>query len=389
MAVKRTNGEGSIRKKTVKGNLYWEGRYTDSDGKQRSVSGKTQSEVRDKLRAASVLVEKSKREKQAIASGKVYYDKDITLNEWHNIYIDKFSGNLKPQSIVRQELCYKRHFEDSIGNEKIRYITEEDLLDLIRNMKNCGLSNNSIKSYFGMLSKFFNKAVSKGIINSNPAKGLAIKNIDAKNPKRALTDKEINLFLETISKERKYLVPFFTFLINTGCRVGEAISLEWKDIEKDMRFCEITKTRVRYKNVNKDSTPKNNSSKRKVPLNDTVSDMLKALKKEQKDMGIFNPDNKVFLSKNNKIMEATLVAKQTKSICKTIRKEHNIEFPDVTPHWFRHTFASHGIASNIPILYLQKICGWSNPNMLLKIYGHMNEEQALNAVNNIYNTKNN
>jgi hypothetical protein len=36
------------------------------------------------------------------------------------------------------------------------------------------------------------------------------------------------------------------------------------------------------------------------------------------------------------------------------------------------------------MLYLQKIGGWSNTAMISKIYGHMNDRQALEAVNNIY-----
>ena len=55
-----TNGDGSIRKKTVKKNgkeyTYWEGRYTvgfdPGTGKQvqRSVTGKTQKEVAQKIK---------------------------------------------------------------------------------------------------------------------------------------------------------------------------------------------------------------------------------------------------------------------------------------------------------------------------------------------------
>ena len=54
MAKKRANGEGNIRKRK---DGRWEGRYTagyDVNGKAitKNVLGKTQAEVKDKLRAA-------------------------------------------------------------------------------------------------------------------------------------------------------------------------------------------------------------------------------------------------------------------------------------------------------------------------------------------------
>ena len=51
---RNANGMGSLRQKTVKGNTYWEGRYSVIDPvtgktKQRSVSGKSEAEVYKKL----------------------------------------------------------------------------------------------------------------------------------------------------------------------------------------------------------------------------------------------------------------------------------------------------------------------------------------------------
>lgn len=135
--------------------------------------------------------------------------------------------------------------------------------------------------------------------------------------------------------------------------------------------------------MNEDS-PKNMASKRTVPLNDTVMNMLIKLRETRKKNGMYAPDTKVFLSKQHRPIRAKTVSQQFKRICEIIREKYSDSFPNVTSHWLRHTFASYGVENNIPSIYLQKICGWADGAMLSKIYAHMNERQALEAVKNIY-----
>ena len=54
-----------------------------------------------------------------------------------------------------------------------------------------------------------------------------------------------------------------------------------------------------------------------------------------------------------------------------------------TPHYFRHTFTSRAIENNVPMFYIQKIGGWANMNMISKVYAHMSEENAKDAINKI------
>lgn len=395
MATKRANGEGSIRKKNVKGKIYWEGRYTDEQGKQRSVSGKTQSEVRDKLKEAERRVQKEKEEQEARKEGRKYYDKNMTLNEWYDIYKTLFTKKLKPQTIAGQEGDYNRHFKEILGEMRMRYISEEDVLYVQEIMINNGLAHNTIVTHFEILNKLFNKAIDKQIITNNPVKNLKLKIEEPENPKRALTREEIDCFFEVLNQTYPYLTPLFVFLQNTGCRIGEAISIEWQDISSDMQFCLINKTTTRYYDVsNKRSTTsegsiktnsKHNKAGRKIPLNSEVQQMLSSLKCKRQEEGMYAATTKVFLSKRKKKLYSSYVNEQLKIISEIIQREHISAFPTLSSHWFRHTFASYGVEKNIPTIYLQRICGWASPVMLSKIYAHMNDMQALDAVQNIYN----
>ena len=94
MAKKRANGEGSIRKRK---DGRWEGRYTvgrdPETGKPivKNVLGRSQTEVREKLKAAMELAEKVD----------VTRSEDFTLTEWLQYWMDNYGRvYLRPSSQV-------------------------------------------------------------------------------------------------------------------------------------------------------------------------------------------------------------------------------------------------------------------------------------------------
>ena len=84
MPKRRANGEGNIRKRKDE---RWKGRYTagyDANGKAitKNVLGKTQAEVKDKLRAA---IEDSKKLDPVKAGS---YTLEQWLKLWYTVYVD-------------------------------------------------------------------------------------------------------------------------------------------------------------------------------------------------------------------------------------------------------------------------------------------------------------
>ncbi len=83
MAKKRANGEGNIRKRK---DGRWEGRYIAGYDPQtgkpisKNVLGKTQAEVREKLKEAMELAEKID----------VTRSEDFTLSEWLRYWLDNY-----------------------------------------------------------------------------------------------------------------------------------------------------------------------------------------------------------------------------------------------------------------------------------------------------------
>ena len=88
------NGNGTIRKKTVTKNgkkyTYWEARctvgYDPGTGKQiqRSISGKTQKEVAQKLKQMSLDVD----------NGTYQEPSKMTVGEWLDIWLETYLGGV-------------------------------------------------------------------------------------------------------------------------------------------------------------------------------------------------------------------------------------------------------------------------------------------------------
>ncbi len=96
MAKKGAKGGGNIRKKTVtrggKEYIYWEARITTGrdpgTGKQiqRSFTGKTQKEVREKLQAAAV----------AVNDGTYTDPSRLTVAQWMDLWTRDYLVSVKP-----------------------------------------------------------------------------------------------------------------------------------------------------------------------------------------------------------------------------------------------------------------------------------------------------
>ena len=123
---KRANGEGTIYKsfyktKTGKERVRWIGQYYDKDGIRKTVTGKTEQEVKEKMEII----------KEQLRNG-TYVSKYITLEEWLKKWFFDFiiGSNLKPTTIQGYECMIRIHLlPDKISKIRLVNFSPEDLQD--------------------------------------------------------------------------------------------------------------------------------------------------------------------------------------------------------------------------------------------------------------------
>ncbi len=171
MAKKRANGEGSIRKRK---DGRWEGRYTvgydKNTGKQvfKNILGKSQAEVRDKLKSAIEESEKLDFNK----AGK------YTLCEWIRIWYEVYIKNSIRETTAEYYRNYiENHIIAHLGSTKLEKLTTVQIqkayneikdhgrIQKYDGMKNLALSDRTVRGIHIILHECLEQAVRERIIS--------------------------------------------------------------------------------------------------------------------------------------------------------------------------------------------------------------------------------
>ena len=165
------NGIGSIRKKTITKNgktyTYWEGRCTTGfdpltgKQKQRSVTGKTQKEVRQKISRIAGEVDE----------GSYIEPTKQTLGEWLDMWLDTYVAySVKPYTEDSYRAVCENHIKPSLGKVKLAVLSAPQIQQLYNKLvRHDGLSPKTVKNIHGVLHRAFNQAVKIGSLRYNPA----------------------------------------------------------------------------------------------------------------------------------------------------------------------------------------------------------------------------
>ncbi len=174
---------------------------------------------------------------------------------------------------------------------------------------------------------------------------------------RAWTGEQIQALYSAAKDRAPELVPMFVFLMNTGCRKGEAIVAEWSWVDLDEGYLRIPS--------NEAWQPKNGEP-REVPIADALRAALGGPRRHPKYLFPTQLRSRY--------------AYFPKDIFDDIRTAAGVTGG---PHGFRHTFASHFLKNRPDLFLLGQVMGHSHQRVT-ELYSHMLPDHlalARNAVN--------
>lgn len=401
MADKRKDSNGRIMPENVTqrkdGTYMWR---KSIDGKKYCVYGKTLGEIKQKKDIALGEIRKGeyKGKRERMKEEKETAINDITLNEWFSQWEEAYRvGNVKETTLNNEHLLYMKYFSKTIGQMKIKSIRQIDITNILNALNKNGQSYNSLARYTEILSLMFNDAASNGIVDSNPAKGaLKVRKQDAKE-KRILTEQEEQRFIDFVKNDRCYkkYAPMFITGFGTGMRIGEILSLTWKDIDFKNNSIHVDKTLYRLHDYVKQggktkliiTTPKTKSSVRNVPMLGKVKEALLEQRKnrsKQNTVSIDGYKDFVFISRSGNVFYYDNIRETIKRITGKMNNEEKeaaeaegrepVIFENFTPHCMRHTFATRCYEKGMREKVIQKILGHSKIDMTMNVYTHTTDE---------------
>ncbi|MCD6407531.1 tyrosine recombinase XerC [bacterium] len=233
--------------------------------------------------------------------------------------------------------------------EKVDYYT---FLEFLSFLKNENYSETTISRKVASIKSFFKFLTGRNFINSNPALLIS-------SPK---TPERLPEFLSVEEVEKILNIPagknwtslrdkaILELLYSTGIRVGELVSLEIRDIN----FIEEI-IKVRGKGKKERIVPVG-----KPALNALIDYIEKRPNKKEK---------KLFLNKYGK----PLTERSVERIIEKYRKISGID-KKITPHTFRHSFATHMLDRGADLRTVQELLGHERITTT-QIYTHLTVEK--------------
>lgn len=377
MAGRSAQGAGTIRKKTVtrsgKEYTYWEARYTagrdPGTGKQvqRSITGKSQSEVAEKLRAATTSID----------TGTYQEPSKLTLGEWLDIWLTDYLWDVKPHTVVSYSGHVKNHIKPALGAVRLGALTTPAIQNLYNQLQKprgdaLALSPKTIKNIHGVLHKALEQAVAVKYLRFNPSDACKLPRVQ-KREIHPFSEVETKAFLQTIKGNR--YEALFTVVLFTGMREGEVLGLG-KD-KVNLKTGKITIDRQLQKEKKRGGeyrivTTKNEKSRSITPAA-WVMGVLKhhmTIQAQQrlKAGEMWDNSGLVFTDELGRHLREYNVYREFKRVAEAIGR------PDARFHDLRHTYAVNAIRAGDDIRTVSGNLGHATVAFTMDVYADFTED---------------
>lgn len=354
---------------------------TDDNGKRlfKTVYGRTKTEL-----------ENNKADVKAALNKGIYADdKGLTVGEYAIKWLETFkgSGNVSNSTYYGYSNIIRNHIE-TIKQIKLMKLTKSDLQDCI-NKKN---GHYDIQRRIKLtINQILESAIEDGLVFKNVSRGIELP-VKPKKRKRALTDFEIKAIEKADLTIKQRL--FIQLLLDTGMRRGEILALSRKDITDTQ--IHVTNSLEFINNTSNLKETKTAAGDRYIDILSTLKPVLDSYLKDLKTFYLFTnksgaPMSKtsyrsfwqgIYLKVNTAAGGKHIYKKDEESDSKdekSTKGKLTIEIDAIkglTPHIFRHNFATILYYAGVDILEAQRILGHSDAKTTIEIYTHLDKQKS-------------
>lgn len=285
--------------------------------------------------------------------------------------------------------CFKRAFRlriiPALGGIRVRDISPAQISAFLLDRKEKGDSKSTMETIIWALRQLFHDAVkvdSMREIDPMPSVSKPRQSKEERAAARAKKDTEKTLSLSELKRLREYAngmdqkwKALISFLIDSGCRCGEACGLRWEDIDFRSATVEISGTAcyVSGNGVVRTSTKSGNTRTIDVSR-DVVQDLVEWRFLQQQlylSPYVFtNDDGSGMLNPDTVTHRMTTVGKAI-----GIKRLH--------PHLLRHSWASLALQNGADVLSVSRKLGHSDVAITLSIYSHASAD-SIKAAGDVF-----
>ncbi len=349
--------------------------YRDVDGKRKFITCNSEEEVLERFQALE-LAQESKPGKKLGDEGKsavkipqvIITDNHIPLADYMLNWLEKFKkGKIRPSSYERYQFCLQLLCKDELAQMDIRAIRLEDIQEYVNRLE--AMSASTIKKQKLLLSQVLEHAMLTEVIQRNPVQGVQMPPMTHNTKVVFPYEKdEQEKLVATFTEEKNGKLRFrygwgAVLILETGLRAGEALALEWSDIDEEKRTLKINKNLVRVDGKNTvQRTTKTESGRRTIPLNSRALEAIHHLKAQQVSGCPY-----VFATQAGKHLSYRNLLATMEKACEAVGVEHR------GLHALRHSFASNLYARGVEVKIISKLLGHASVEITYNRYIHFFE----------------
>jgi integrase len=321
----------------------------------------------------------------------------LKVSELLDLYLDGMDAD--QNLALKTRFDYRQYADDYIrpyiGDRRVRDITPDAILAWQRKLLKEGgakrkkgkdgkpgqgkpLSPNTVNRIRAPLSATFKLAVQAGMIPINPLLQAPRPKPQRKIPKY-WSPEEARKFLALMEGDRTW--PIWAFLLGSGVRIGELVSLRWPSVDlknRRVRIMDFVST-LGYDMM--PSLGKSRDAIRTIDLDDGLSDVLRQQKVLQKterlaaadwiesDFVFTRPDGGQYHPMNLSRLLATYTTE--------------LDVPRLTAHGLRHTSATLMLAGGVPPKVAAERLGHADATLFTNLYSHVTPTMQREAAERI------
>lgn len=369
---KRANGEGSVYKRTD-GRWAATLTYVDAAGatKRQTFYGKTQADVRAKLKEAKGRTEKGAPPKDA----------RVRLGEFTERWIATTLAASDRKDTTKQVyagLARTHVVGGAIGSKTLDRVKPTDVEGMVLALRAAGKSDATVRQVYTVLRAVLDAAVRDGLLGANPAEAVKRPGVARKEAKH-LGGEDLRRLLDEGDKGR--YGRLLRLLALTGLRRGEALALRWQDVDLDRGTLRVAGTLSRVNGSLTITEPKTDRSRRSVPLPLHAVEVLRRQKERQDEERWQAAGAKAWTESGLVFTTEAGTPVDPRNALRALRvaaKAAGLE--DVGLHTLRHSAATALLEAGVPLVTVSEILGHSSVAITGDVYGHVSTHGARAAM---------
>ncbi len=304
---------------------------------------------------------------------------NLTVGQWLDIWYETNHKKWKVNTRLQREAAIRLHLTPILGHYKLQKLDKITYEREFINKLDGQFNQSSIRLWHTIFKIAMNAAVENELISRNRITKVTFANVEEeKKELNYLSPDQLVTFLD--DAKRNESITSYSFLLTiayTGIRKGEAMGLQWRNIDFVNNTIKIERTR----DDRGARSPKTKNSYRTILVDPVVMKQLKTYQKwcKQKLLSYGkklneNDNTYVFISEYT---AEPVLAGQSKRIVDRITKRTSL--PKITVHGLRHTHCTILLSRGVNVKVIAERLG-NTHDMVYKVYGHVLKEMETESV---------